>query len=92
MFCRKRMVLIIIWSTLVLTACGNGEIEENDSYHQIEENPIKSESVMDIANTVVKQTRMLFAKQVKKETFPCAVKILLIGSLVQVVTFAIGLI
>lgn len=41
---------------------------------------------------VVKQTRMLFAKQVKKETFPCAVKILLIGSLVQVVTFAIGLI
>ena len=41
---------------------------------------------------VVKQTRLLFAKQVKKETFPCAVKILLIGSLVQVVTFAIGLI
>ena len=41
---------------------------------------------------VVKQTRMLFAKQVKKETFPCAVKILLIGSLVQVVTFAIVLI
>ncbi len=41
---------------------------------------------------VVKQTRMLFAKQVKKETFPCAVKILLIGSLVQVVTFAIGMI
>lgn len=41
---------------------------------------------------VVKQTRLLFAKQVKRETFPCAVKILLIGSLVQVVTYAIGLI
>lgn len=39
---------------------------------------------------VVKQTRLLKAKQVKKETFPCAVKILLVGSLVQVVTYAIG--
>lgn len=41
---------------------------------------------------VVKQTQKLFEKQVKKETFPCAIKILLIGSLVQVVTYAIGLI
>lgn len=40
---------------------------------------------------VIKQTRMLFAKQVKKETFPCAVKILFIGSLVLVVTYALGL-
>lgn len=40
---------------------------------------------------VVKQTKMLFAKQVKRETFPCAVKILLVGSLVYVVTYAIGL-
>lgn len=40
---------------------------------------------------VIKQTRMLFAKQVKKETFPCAVRILLVGSLVQVVTYALGL-
>lgn len=31
MFCRKRVVLIIIWSTLVLTVCGNGETEENVS-------------------------------------------------------------
>lgn len=43
---------IAICSTLVLTAYGNGEIEENDSYHQIKENPVKSESVTDIANTV----------------------------------------
>ncbi len=41
---------------------------------------------------VVKQTKILFEKQVKKETFPSAIRILLIGSLVQVVTFAIGLI
>ena len=41
---------------------------------------------------VIKQTRLLFAKQIKKETFPCAIKILFIGSLVQVVTYAIGLI
>lgn len=47
MFCRKRMVLVVICSTLVLTACGNGEIEENDSYHQMKENPVKSESVTD---------------------------------------------
>ena len=41
---------------------------------------------------VVKQTKLLFNKQVKKETFPAAIRILLIGSLVQVVTFAVGLI
>ena len=40
---------------------------------------------------VGKQTRRLLNKQVKRETFPCAVKILLIGSLVQVVTYAIGI-
>lgn len=40
---------------------------------------------------VIKQTRRLWNKQVKRETFPCAVKILLIGSLVQVVTYAIGI-
>ncbi len=51
-FCGKRMVLVIMCSALVLTACGNGEIEEYDSYHQIEENPVKSEAVTDIANTV----------------------------------------
>ena len=41
---------------------------------------------------VVKQTNLLFNKQIKKETFPAAIRILLIGSLVQVVTFAVGLI
>ncbi|URL82346.1 prenyltransferase [Limosilactobacillus fermentum] len=41
---------------------------------------------------VVKQTKLLFNKQVKKETFPAAIRILLIGSFVQVVTFAVGLI
>lgn len=41
---------------------------------------------------VVKQTRILFQKQVKKETFPTAIRILLVGSTVQVLTFALGLI
>ena len=40
---------------------------------------------------VIKQTRILKARQVKKETFPAAIRILLLGSLVQVVTFALGL-
>lgn len=40
---------------------------------------------------VIKQTRILFARQVKKETFPTAIRILLLGSLVQVVTFALGI-
>lgn len=40
---------------------------------------------------VVKQSRLLFHEQVKRKTFPSAVKILLIGSLVQVVTYAIGI-
>lgn len=40
---------------------------------------------------IYKQTRLLFAKQVKWETFPAAVRILLFGSLVQVVTFALGI-
>lgn len=40
---------------------------------------------------VVKQTKILYCEQVKKRTFPCAVKILLVGSLVQVVTYAIGI-
>lgn len=40
---------------------------------------------------VIKQTRILKARQVKKETFPTAIRILLLGSLVQVVTFALGL-
>lgn len=40
---------------------------------------------------VYHQTKILFAKQVKRETFPTAIKILLVGSTVQVVTFALGL-
>ncbi|MBA2913416.1 prenyltransferase [Limosilactobacillus frumenti] len=40
---------------------------------------------------VVKQTKKLIHQQVKLKTFPCAVKILLVGSLVQVVTYAIGI-
>lgn len=40
---------------------------------------------------VIKQTRILWARQVKKETFPAAIRILLVGSLVQVVTFALGI-
>lgn len=40
---------------------------------------------------IVKQTRILFHKQVKLETFSTAVKILFVGSLTQVITFAIGL-
>lgn len=44
-----------------------------------------------ITPIIVKQTRMLFAKQVKKETFPCAIRILFVGSLVQVLSYAIGL-
>ncbi|MEY8441447.1 prenyltransferase [Lactobacillaceae bacterium 24-114] len=39
---------------------------------------------------VVKQTRILLHEQVKTKTFPSAIKILLIGTLVQVVTYAIG--
>ena len=39
---------------------------------------------------VVKQTTLLYHEQVKKRTFPCAVKILLVGSLAQVITYGVG--
>ncbi|MGT2888591.1 1,4-dihydroxy-2-naphthoate polyprenyltransferase [Streptococcus didelphis] len=41
---------------------------------------------------IYKQTRQLWQKQVKKETFICAVRILALGSLTQVLTYAIGMI
>ena len=40
---------------------------------------------------IIQQTRLLFQKQVKKETFTTAVKILFFGSLTQVITFALGI-
>ncbi|RLV04170.1 1,4-dihydroxy-2-naphthoate polyprenyltransferase [Streptococcus iniae] len=40
---------------------------------------------------IYKQTRMLWEKQVKKETFICAVRILALGSFTLVFTYAIGL-
>ena len=39
---------------------------------------------------VIKQTKLLYHVQVKKRTFPCAVKILLVGSLAQVITYGVG--
>ena len=39
---------------------------------------------------VIKQTKLLYHEQVKKRTFPCAVKILLVGSLAQVITYGVG--
>ena len=39
---------------------------------------------------VVKQTKLLYHEQVKKRTFPCTVKILLVGSLAQVITYGVG--
>lgn len=39
---------------------------------------------------VVKQTKLLYHEQVKKRTFLCAVKILLVGSLAQVITYGVG--
>lgn len=41
---------------------------------------------------VVKQTKMLIDKQVKRETFSCAVRILALGSFVQALTYFIGII
>lgn len=40
---------------------------------------------------IYKQTNLLWQKQVKKETFICAVRILALGSLTQVVTYFIGI-
>ena len=40
---------------------------------------------------VWKQTKLYLAKQVKKETFICAVRILAVGSFVQVITYALGI-
>ncbi|MCP0885870.1 prenyltransferase [Ligilactobacillus sp. WILCCON 0076] len=41
---------------------------------------------------VYKQTKLLWRKQVKKETFVCGVKILALGSVVQVATYFLGII
>ncbi|MDN6639488.1 MAG: prenyltransferase [Tetragenococcus sp.] len=38
------------------------------------------------------QVKYFLQKQVKSQTFPCAVKILAVGSIVQVITYAIGII
>ena len=40
---------------------------------------------------VWKQTKLYLAKQIKKETFICAVRILAVGSFVQVITYALGI-
>lgn len=41
---------------------------------------------------ILKQTKLLWSKQVKTETFACAIKILALGSLTQVLTYFIGII
>ncbi|MGT2950128.1 1,4-dihydroxy-2-naphthoate polyprenyltransferase [Streptococcus cuniculi] len=41
---------------------------------------------------IMQQTRLLWQKQVKSDTFPCAIKILALGSTVQVLTYALGII
>jgi len=41
---------------------------------------------------VWQQTKRLMEKQIKRETFICAVRILAVGAFVQVITFALGLI
>lgn len=41
---------------------------------------------------IVKQTKLLWEKQVKRETFICAVRILALGSITQVVSYLIGII
>ena len=41
---------------------------------------------------IYKQTKLLWQKQVKRETFICGVRILAVGSLTQVVTYLIGII
>lgn len=41
---------------------------------------------------VWKQTKLFMHKQIKRETFVCAVKILAVGACAQVISFAIGLI
>ncbi|MBF0786350.1 MULTISPECIES: prenyltransferase [unclassified Streptococcus] len=41
---------------------------------------------------IVKQTKLLYQKQVKSETFPCAIKILALGSTMHVLTYALGII
>lgn len=40
---------------------------------------------------VYKQTKLFLAKQVKRETFICAVRILAVGSAVQVLTYLLGI-
>ncbi|GMA53433.1 hypothetical protein GCM10025857_47900 [Alicyclobacillus contaminans] len=37
------------------------------------------------------QVKLFLQKQVKSQTFPCAVKILAVGSIVQVITYALGI-
>ncbi|MBF0777489.1 prenyltransferase [Streptococcus cuniculi] len=41
---------------------------------------------------ITKQTRRLWQKQVKSETFPCAIKILALGSTFHVLTYALGIV
>lgn len=40
---------------------------------------------------VYKQTKLFLAKQVKRETFICAIRILAVGSAVQVLTYLLGI-
>lgn len=41
---------------------------------------------------IIKQTKLLWQQQVKATTFPCAIKILALGSSVHVLTYALGII
>lgn len=40
---------------------------------------------------ILKQTKLLYQKQVKSDTFPCAIKILALGSTTHVLTYALGI-
>ena len=41
---------------------------------------------------IYKQTKLLWLKQIKKETFSCAIRILALGSTLQALTYVIGII
>lgn len=53
--------------------------------------PITNLLTLLILPVIVKQARAFLKKQDKKETFPCAVKILAIGALTSVLTYGLGL-
>ncbi|TYK91354.1 1,4-dihydroxy-2-naphthoate polyprenyltransferase, partial [Streptococcus dysgalactiae] len=41
---------------------------------------------------IYKQTKLLWLKRIKKETFSCAIGILALGSTLQALTYVIGII